>query len=355
VSEAFAIPPPEDAVDHETLERLRKAVDTVVSWDVIPRPPAHSHFPSRVQRARESLRRLELSLARQSIGSVPLDPELAVRRSALLELGASYRAFRAAITAVSDKPQSVAQLPRLEAGPRQDEPRIAGVASEYLRAVDGAFSAATFGAFVKLLQSHERLNVDELWRFGSFLRFVLLEWLLDESLSLLSDSHSVSVPSLMTRILSLRAITNADWVYLIEPLILFDELLLKDPAGVYGKMDFDSRELYRRTIAQLAGRSNCSEWQVAQAALDLAQKAAQLPVADARMQRKRAHVGFYLLDKGFSMLAERIGFHPSPVWQMRHFVKTNAEDFFLSGIWLLTFACLAAALFPILPRINALS
>jgi cyclic beta-1,2-glucan synthetase len=352
VSEAFAIPPPEDAVDQKTLERLRQAVDTVISWDVIPQPPVHSHFPRRIERARQALRRLELSLARQSIGPVPVDPELATRRSALLELGANYRAFRSAITAVSDKPRSVARLPRLETGPRHDEPRIAGVAREYLRAVDGTFSAATFGAFVSLLQSHERLNVDELWRFGGFLKFVLLELLLDESLSMLRGRGSVSVPSLMTHILSLRAITHADWVYVIEPLITFDELLMKDPSGVYGKMDFDSRELYRRQVAEFARRSNCSEWQVAQIALELAQKAAESPMADARLQRKRAHVGFYFLDKGLPQLSERIGFHPSPFRQMREFVRTNGEDFFLSGIWLLTFSCLAAALFPILLRIE---
>ncbi|HTW82395.1 MAG TPA: glucoamylase family protein [Terracidiphilus sp.] len=356
MSDVIAIPPAENELDAETLERLRKAACAVASWEVIPRPPEHnSHFTRRVRCARQALRQLELTLARQPIGPVSDDPELLARRSALLELGASYRMFRAAITAVSDKPRSVAQLPRRQLEQWEYEPRIAGAAHAYLHAVDGAFTALTFCTFVRLLQTNEPLNVDELWRFGSFLRFSLLELLLDESSALTHTACSASIQLLMAHLKSMKSVTHADWVYLIEPLITFDTLLKQDPAGVFAKMDFESRELYRRRIAQVARRSDCTEWQVAQAALELAQQAGVSSSPDSRVQHKRAHVGYYLLDKGFPLLASKVGFHPSLTWRTQRVVQLNAEDFFLSGILLLSSFFLAAVLFPIVPRIDGIA
>ena len=40
---------------------------------------------------------------------------------------------------------------------------------------------------------------------------------------------------------SLIAIKQTSWKVLIEPLILFDQVLRDDPAGAYPRMDYDSR------------------------------------------------------------------------------------------------------------------
>ena len=60
--------------------------------------------------------------------------------------------------------------------------------------------------------------------------------------ALLRHKHAESVSSFSTRLKSLRSIPNADWVSLIEPLIVFDAVLRQDPAGAYEKMDFESRQ-----------------------------------------------------------------------------------------------------------------
>jgi hypothetical protein len=180
MNDESAVSQAEETIDQETLERLRRAAEAAAVLEVIPRPPVASHFPRRVRAARLALAQLEARLARQSVTIVPTDPHLLARRSALLELGSSHRMFRAAITAVSDKPRQVALLPRLAPGPRQDEPRIAAVARAYLHAVDGTFSASTFHAFIQFLQTREPLNVDELWSVGAFLKFTLLEFILEE-------------------------------------------------------------------------------------------------------------------------------------------------------------------------------
>jgi len=355
MSEAFTIPPAEEAVGAETMERLRQAAEAAASWEVVPRPDARSYFTLRVHAARQALRSVEQDLARQPLPRHSSDPETTARRSALLEIGASYRLFRAAISAVSDKPRRIAELPRLPLGAREDEPRIAGVARVYLQAVDGVFSAATFSTFVRTLQALEPLNVEELWSFGTFLKFAMLEMILGESRDLLRVPGAKPAPLLLDHIKSMREITHADWIYLIEPLITFDKFLRQDPAGVFAAMDFESRELYRKRIAQAARRSNCVEWEVAQAALELAQEARAHPGAsDPRVQQKHEHVGFYLLDKGFPKLAARIGFHPSPALRIQNFVLAHAESFFLDGIVFLTIFLSFAALFPVLPQIDGL-
>jgi hypothetical protein len=342
----------DETIEHETLERLRRAADAAANLEVIPRPPVASHFPRRVRSARLALAQLEAHMARQSVEIVPIDPQLLARRSALLELGASHRTFRAAITAVSDKPRQVALLPRVTPGPRQDEPRIAAVARGYLRAVDGTFSAPTFRVFVQFIQAHEPLNVDELWSIGAFLKFSLLEFLLEESRALFQSPGSAPVPQLMTHIKSLRSITHADWVFLIEPLIVLDAILRQDPAGIFAQMDFETRESYRKLIATAARRSDCSEWQVAEIALALARETKESATDDPRMNLRRKHVGFYLIDDGFTQLAVRIGFHPSLAWRTRAFVHQHADDFFLSSIQILTLLFIAAVLFPVLSHVG---
>jgi cyclic beta-1,2-glucan synthetase len=345
---------PQETIDQEMLERLRRAADAVASWAVVPRPPARTAFPRRVRAAREALKQLELDLNWQSLADVPTDPQRVAHRAALLELAANRRLLRAAITAVSDKPRQIAQLPRLIHGSEQDEPRVAGAARAYLRVVNGSFSAATFRGFLEALQQHEPLNVDELWNIAAFLKFASLELILEESRTLVQSEAYAGAPMLLARIKSLQSLTHADWVYLIEPLILFDSLLRQDPAGAFARMDFESRELYRKRIAAVARRSDHNESQVAQAALDLAREGQASASPDPRVRLRHAHVGYYLLDDGFQQLAARVGFHPSLSWRARSFVRSHAEDFFLTGIQLLTLVSIAAVLFPALPVMSSL-
>jgi len=343
-----------ETLDGGTIARLHSAADQAVAWEVIPRAGTDGSLQKRVQAASQTLEQLETKLARQSLADVPNDPQLAARRSALLELAAGHRMFRSAISDVSDKREKLARLPRLILGPRRDEPRVATVARLYLDAVDGTFSASTFHEFIQAVQSHEPLNVDELWSVGTLLKFALLELILEEARDVLYSRGKVSVPALLAHIKSLQSISNADWVYLIEPLIVFDSFLRQDPAKIFEQMDFETRELYRRRIAFVASRSDCSESQVAQAALELARGGDEAKSTDPRTHLRRAHVGYYLIGNGFPQLASRVGFHPCLAWRARAFVRDNGEDFFFSGIQLSTLLFIAAAFFPVLPAVSGL-
>ncbi len=201
--------------------------------------------------------------------------------------------LRSAITGIRAKTKEISTLPRVVIAPRE-EPRVATLVSLYLLAVEGDFSVQSFVLFVQALQKHEPLTLSELWSLPEFLKFSLLEVLLDDLAAVIRSSESDFVAAVSLRLKSLRSAGNTDWTFLIEPLIVFDATLRQDPAQSYASMDFDSREAYRKRIAFVATRSDSTESEVAQAALDLARESAR--------QGSNAHVGYYLIDKGLCSL-----------------------------------------------------
>lgn len=347
---SHAVVPVESQEAHEPDERswLKTAAAAAGRWEVIPRPSGRFHFLARLRAARQRLLQVESELARHPVPEVTDDPEQTAYRTALLELGASRRLLRSALGAVADRARDIAMLPRV-AEDNQDEPRAAKVASAYLSAAKGSFSGTDFSAFVREVQRYEPLTIGELWSLAAFLRYALLECVLDEALDLLRTRKSGSVAALLDHIKSLRAVANTDWESLIEPLIAFDALLRQDPAGAYARMDFESREMYRQRVALVARRSDCTEMQVARIALDLARAGASSAASDPRILERRMHVGYYLVDRGFELLARRTGFHPGLAFRLRQFVRAHGQEFFFGGIELFTVLFIAAVLFPIVP------
>ena len=344
-----------DEIHPDANLRLQKAAAQAACWDVVLRPTAPSAFPERLREAQRTLAQLEVELVRQPLPEMSSDPQQAAFRAALLEVGASHRLLRSAMSAVSGRPREIARLPRVLARSHRDDPRVAALAEIYLVALEGGFTGPSFTAFIREVQKHDPLTIDELWELSSFLRFVLLERLLDESISLLRSKMQASSAMVLAQIKSLRTVTNTDWEYLIEPLIAVDEFLRQDPAETYGNMDFETRQLYRRKLAKLAQRSDCSELQAAEAVLRLARESLQPAVSDPRAQRRRIHVGYYLIDKGLPRLANAIGYHPTMAVRAREFIRAHGEDFFLGGIQVLTLVVMAAVLFPVVPVIARFS
>src|ERR671918_170770 len=54
---------------------------------------------------------------------------------------------------------------------------------------------------------------------------------------------------------SLRLISAFDWSEFFESVSLVEQVLQRDPAGVYGRMDFRSRDRYRQAVEELADPS----------------------------------------------------------------------------------------------------
>jgi len=108
--------------------------------------------------------------------------------------------------------------------------------------------------------------------------------------------------SISNSIGSLRALAAMDWRNFVETMSAVEQKLREDPVGVYGKMDFATRDRYRHVIEETAKRSALSETDVARKAVQLAHEGAlNKGVAD-----RAAHVGYYLVDKGRPQLEHAV-------------------------------------------------
>ncbi len=333
-----------DSQHGEIHEDFSAASHSAALWEVALRPTGPGTFPTRVLARRNELLQLEKELT--SLPPSPSNPD--ARMIGLMDMRANPRLLRTAITAVTVKPRDLERLPRIALSDHKDEPRVAAVCALYLRTVRGQFSNETFTAFVRTLQKHDPLTVFEIWSIPAFLRFAILEAMIDEAQAALRNPGTPAPTMINAQFLSMRTVANTDWAGIIEPLILLDDFLRQDPAGCYSAMDFETREGYRNKIAYLARHSDCTELQVAEHALELAREGARQTVSDPRMNQRLSHIGYYIVDKGFPKLAERVNFHPRIADRIRAAIRNNADDFYITGIELVTILFIAAALFPLL-------
>lgn len=88
-----------------------------------------------------------------------------------------------------------------------------------------------------------------------------------------------------------------------------EELLRQDPAGVYSRMDYKTKEEYRNRVQQIAKKTKISEIYIAQKILELARQEAQKE-ENTILHQKRSHVGYYLFEKGKIELIEKLGVKP---------------------------------------------
>ena len=216
------------------MTRLRRAADQAASWEVIPRPQADASFQSACQRSSPDAQATGNQTCRPIAGG-DAKRSAACRRGGprclSLQRGIACSGPQSAMSPISGRNWPAFRV--LSSSARHDEPRSCSPRSHLSRAVDGTFSAPTFQrvhpgragartAQCRRIVEHRHISQIRLagidpgrWREICSAR-----------------RGADSVPRLLAHIKSLQSISNADWVYLIEPLIVFDEFLRQDPAGV---------------------------------------------------------------------------------------------------------------------------
>src|SRR6266567_982316 len=346
MNETISILDAQRVLSGEQIEGIRSAARAAASWDVSLRPSAPGKFQLRVIAARAAVERLEIELARLPDNAARSDRPI----SGLLELRSNPRLLRSAVAAVTPQPRDRDDLPRVLLGGNRDEPRVATLAATYLGAVNGEVSAASLALFVKELQVHEPLLLIEIWNIPTYVDFALLESILVIADRSLKDGDALSDSRLLVLFSSLRTAANTEWSSILESLIAFDATLCEDPSGTYPKMDLDTRQVYRNRVALIARHSDFTESQVAAQVLELAREGSQGNYKDVRKQQRCSHVGYYLLNGGFAKLAAHVNFHPPFYLRLRAFIRSNADDFYITSIELITIFFIAAAVFPLLPN-----
>jgi cellobiose phosphorylase len=115
--------------------------------------------------------------------------------------------------------------------------------------------------------------------------------------------------SISNSIGSLRFLGAMDWREFVETMSGVEQKLREDPGGVYGKMDFATRDRYRHAVEKTAKASRLSEGEVARKAIQLAHEGAASAMAKGGTHGgaggdRTSHVGYYLIDKGLPQLQQ---------------------------------------------------
>src|SRR5207247_4380795 len=93
---------------------------------------------------------------------------------------------------------------------------------------------------------------------------------------------------------SLRFCSAFDWRQYFESVSLVEQVLQRDPAGAYGRMDFLSRDRQRQAVEDLAAPSGDAQVRVALRAVESARQAA----VHGSTADRAAHGGYHLIDGG---------------------------------------------------------
>ena len=118
-----------------------------------------------------------------------------------------------------------------------------------------------------------------------------------------SQNQAADQVSVSHTINSLRFLAAFDWREFVEGMSQVEQTLRLDPGGVYGQMDFFTRDRYRHAIEAIARHGRLLELEAAQRAIALAETSAR----EAGVGGRSAHVGFFLIDKGLATLERAAG------------------------------------------------
>lgn len=243
---------------------------------------------------------------------------------------------------VSDAARSLKPLPLARRRNGEQFPRVLAVAEGYLAAADHRFEERSFAAYVDAFQETIALDLEELSALAFALTLGLLERIAQRAPLVLRDRQAVC--GLGDCIHSLHDVAQISWKEALEPLILFDRVLREDPQGAYARMDYDSRDLYRKAVATIARHSRQTEMGVALEALSMARGAWNRRYSDPRVAARCSHIGYYLVGRGSSFLKQRIGFRPSLPQRVQAFLRHHPAASYLGGIQLLTLAVMTGVL-----------
>lgn len=97
-------------------------------------------------------------------------------------------------------------------------------------------------------------------------------------------------------ITSIKRIQRINFLEIFKKINGVEEILKQDPAKVYDKMDYKTKDAYRQAIKEISKNSKISEIYIAKKLLELAENE----------NGKKSHIGYYLFGKNRNIVYEKI-------------------------------------------------
>ena len=132
---------------------------------------------------------------------------------------------------------------------------------------------------------------------------------------------------------SFRLIGQLDWRPTLEQLSIVHRTLLLDPSGVYAQMDFESRELYRRSIEKIAAHSDVSEIEFARKAVQRASRQSPPANVPEALRARLKHAGYYFMEEsGAKSLLHEVGYRPGFSQSLEWLFRRFPDEVYIIGI-----------------------
>src|SRR5579875_2457205 len=248
----------------------------------------------------------------------------------------NLRLVRADICDIKAAAKFFSKLPLVRTMQEEAIPRCI-VLARALAASPYALNEAVFSLFVDAVEQVEPLRLPELEGMLPALQLAYLEVLAERGFRALEafQREGQAAPSCGVGpiITNLRYISEVDWKETLEQLSVIHRVLLQDPAGVYPRMEFESRLDYRKRAAKIAAHSDCSEAEVAALAVRLAKEAQCDAETPAALCERIRHVGYYLIDEtGSRELERRANYRPPIGTRIQRLLRTYPDEIYIIGI-----------------------
>ncbi|MDA8620665.1 hypothetical protein N9L45_00035 [Planctomycetota bacterium] len=231
------------------------------------------------------------------------------------------------------KASSHARLPSLVGG----ETRVHSIAGALILVSELQLDESAIDRFVEAYQNESPLRMAELWALPAMLRLCVLEELVGALVRLAPDIEAPRAVSGETPIdlddcerfvrclQSIRLIDSIRWKAFYVRSSVVERVLSDDPVDRYRVMDFESADMYRHAVAEIAWGSGVEETEVAKHAVELARD------SNAVEERTR-HIGYYLIDDGREKLERAFVYTPDHRERMRRWVLRFPTLVYLGGV-----------------------
>ncbi len=141
---------------------------------------------------------------------------------------------------------------------------------------------------------------------------------------------------------ALKTIGGYNWRSWFEHVSPVDEILNRDPAVIYPLSDFETHDLYRHRIEQLARLSSKSEVEVARQLVEYCSKIKEETPdsTDLRYQ----HVGYYLIDQGLWEFERYLGLQRTLRYRIRKKLAQNVNKLYFGFLSAIVFSGMTLAI-----------
>src|SRR6476646_6952391 len=152
--------------------------------------------------------------------------------------------------------------------------------------------------------------------------------------------HQAAEQAFMANLIgSLRLVSSFDWSEFFENVSLVEQVLQRDPAAIYGHMDFASRDRYRHAVEEMAEPTGDGQVRVALKSVERSRQ-----VAEHAPDAGEGHVGYYLIGHGRQQFERGIGWQPGVAIRLRRAFFRHANVGYLGTIAAGTLALVFAAM-----------